>query len=116
MEIHFAECPDLNSGTTVLMAYTMVGPRKIMSKLYISQENYRQNYIDFAYQQLKDEVRRRALSEMRVQQHHEGARNREFRLDNFTPPRVRAPYPDIREVFKTKERTTEKVNWLKEGF
>ena len=36
--------------------------------MYVSFDNYRQNYINAAYHHLKDEVRRRALNEMRVQQ------------------------------------------------
>jgi hypothetical protein len=38
--------------------------------MYISLDNYRQNYIGSAYQILKDEVRQRALTEMRSQQHY----------------------------------------------
>lgn len=68
MEIHFVEHQDLEARRTVIAAYTMVGGRKIYSRMIISWENYHQNYIDAAYNMIKDEVRSRALNEMRVQQ------------------------------------------------
>lgn len=70
MEIHFTEHEDLTRRQTVISAYTQVGNRRVQSRMYISLDNYRQNYIDSAYQLLKDEVRQRALTEMRSQQHY----------------------------------------------
>ncbi len=66
MEIHFAEYPDIETRSTVVVAYTMVGERKVCSRMYLAFSDHR--YIDAAYNVLKDEVRRRALNEMRVQQ------------------------------------------------
>lgn len=67
MEIHFVEYHDIVRGGHVIQAYTKVGEREIRSQMRIA-ENCHQNYIDFAYCQLKDKVRNRALNEMRVQQ------------------------------------------------
>lgn len=75
MEIHFTEHEDLIRRQTVISAYTQVGNRRVQSRIYVSLDNYRQNYIDSAYQLLKDEVRHRALTEMRSQQHYS---NREY--------------------------------------
>jgi len=70
LEIHFTEHEDLMRRQTVISAYTQVGNRRVQSRMYVSLDNYRQNYIDSAYQLLKDEVRQRALTEMRSQQHY----------------------------------------------
>ena len=96
MEIYFAEHPDINSGKTVISAYTQVGNREIRSQIYIDHRNYRQNYIDAAYQRLKDEVRQRALNEMRSQNHHEGTRTR---TDEETAQFTRLSIPLVRRVY-----------------
>ena len=107
MTIHFTEHEDLIRRRTVLSAYTMVGNRKVCSRMYLSFENYHQNNIDAAYHQLKDEVRRRALNEMRVQQiydpRHVDVPSEPIALVRFIRYNYTKPLKDVHD-------------WKKEGF
>tara|TARA_Y100000034_G_C6620045_1_gene270316 strand:- start:158 stop:532 length:375 start_codon:yes stop_codon:yes gene_type:complete len=124
LNIHFAEYPDIHTGKTVIVAYAKVGNRDIQERSYISFENYKQDYIDATYQRLKDDVRRRVLNEMRVQQRHDGQFTRASTLTWRAHPQIE----DIVSVqplqqsgtpeYYIKYRKTDchKVDWKKEGF
>jgi hypothetical protein len=98
------------------MAYTKVGDRNIQERAYISFDNYKQGYIDATYQRLKDDVRRRALNEMRVQQCYVG------QFTRMSIPLVRRVYPQLivpnmpLDYLKHRKTDCHKVDWKKEGF
>lgn len=112
MTIHFTEHKDFIRRQTVLSAYTIVGNRKIYSRMYISFEN---NYIDSAYHLLKDEVRRRALNEMRVQQAYDNSIGGAIVATNYAARwNIYANY--IYSENKGTRKIQDKVDWKKEGF
>lgn len=128
MDIHFTEHEDLETRRTVLSAYTVVGNREIRSRMYISFANYRQNYIDAAYHRLKDEVRQRALIEMRSQQHYE---NISIPARRIYPELISSELVSIQPIHnidtewlanyrfsenKGTRRIQDKVDWKREGF
>ena len=113
MEIHFAEYPDLETRSTVVVAYTMVGERKVCSRMYLSLGNHRKDYIDAAYNMLKDEVRRRALNEMRVQQIYDNAyRN----VPEEPSPALVGFVQWGRRMMQRHVKPKEIHDWKKEGF
>ncbi len=114
MNIHFTEYPDIRTGKTIIGASTIVGGRKIYSRMYVS-DDCRQGCIDAAYHMLKDEVISRALNEMRVQQIYDNSIGGAIVATNYAARwNIYANY--IYSENKGTRKIQDKVDWKKEGF
>jgi hypothetical protein len=116
LDIYVSEHIDLGTRQAVLCAYTTVGNREIRSRAYVPHRLYRQDHIDRVYNSLRNEVHRRALNEMRVQQVYDSSNAIVHSVTENVIEVAPGTFYDNREMLFRLNEVDDKVNWKEEGF